>query len=382
MQASEDQSCTGFVKKALLFGAVLVGLPLLALGLAALLRKQDTLESSASARHPETPPAAPEESGPQPAPEESGPQPAAEESGAQPAAESERLDTPAGAEAAHAAEAAPPAVEESAAEVEAAPPADEELEVSEEPQPPEDLRQSVVDTMRLLYSEKTVDEEPLELTLRDRRQSVRLSCEVPVTCEAEGIHPATMIDISLTGFRLRSNQAYKVGQVWRTSPERARPIEALVVWSVRGDDGCSRAGLKYAESLENLTSSWVVDVLVGLGLGAEMLRQRRAWIRIQTDLQVMVKTPKDKELEGRMLDVGMGGARVETSKKLPLKGQSRLVLPGGSTRGSLSIPATVLESRKDAERNAYVNRLRFMALNKGLSTRLENALMELLQGGA
>jgi len=412
-------------KKLLLLGVVVIGVPLLALGIGALLggksaekkrKKEEEKQEEEAARKPEegqqaappaparpepvvAPPATdgapptsslpepPASSSPEPAEPPASSTPDTEEAPQPTAPEEPAPETPQAAE--------PPKQEPKVAPPEpvAAPkvakgPVEElpvTLPVAPKLKPtgtaPAEVqegvtRESVLQTLTMLMSENTeVRPDSEEVSLEDRRQAVRLRVEFPVQVRATSVSEATAIDLSLTGVRLKVSSPLLIGENCHISlpGQPDQEVAATVQWCISGDSGASRAGLRFTDTPEKLTHSWVVDHLIVAGLQESQLSQKRRWIRVHTEAAVVVRDEKEQEFEATMLDLGVGGARIRTKARLKGKEGVRLVIPTGKKRTAIALSASVVGSRGDE------HHLQFLPPGKGLQKRLETYILELLK---
>lgn len=414
-------------KKLLLLGVVVIGVPLLALGIGALLggqgakkkkrkeeEKKEEAERKAEEAQQAAPAAPPAPARPEPvvAPPPPPPPPPANvpdtveapldepadppvSSSPEPPASSSPEPSEPPASSAETAAAEPPEVEPTAAPPEPVPAPKaakgpvEELPVTLPVAPrlkptgtaPAEVqegvaRESVLQTLQLLMSANTeVRPESEELSLEDRRQAVRLKVEFPVQVRATSVSEATAIDLSLTGMRLKTQGPLLIGEECHLSlpGQPDQEITGLVQWCISGESGTSRAGLRFTDPPEKLAHSWAIDHLIVAGLQESQLSQKRRWIRVLTEAAVVIRDEKEKEFEATMLDLGVGGARIRTKAKLKGKEGVRLVIPTGKKRTAIALSATVVGSRGDE------HHLQFLPPGKGLQKRLETYILELLK---
>ncbi len=237
-------------------------------------------------------------------------------------------------------------------------------------------RESVLQTLTLLMSSNTeVRPDTEEPSLEDRRQAVRLKVEFPVQLRGSSSGPATAIDLSLTGLRLKTEGPLLIGETCQLSlpghPDQE--LSAVVQWCISGDSGASRAGLRFNDKPEKITHSWVIDHLITAGLQESHLAQKRRWIRVLTEAAVVIRDEKEREFEATMLDIGAGGARIRTKASLKGKEGVRLVIPTGKKKTAIALSATVVGSRADE------HHLQFLPPGKGLQKRLETYILDLLK---
>ncbi len=149
--------------------------------------------------------------------------------------------------------------------------------------------------------------------LEERRTVARLDCEVQVVLLLKGDRAlgARVHDISLFGMGLDLAEELP----------RGTPVRLLLAHDDSMEEvGCRVAGctphggvwncrLVYHQDPESLSRSWVCTLLRELGYDLDHLHQRRAFIRVKTDLPVSIEGPEGVVV-GRVVDLGVGGALV------------------------------------------------------------------------
>ncbi|MFA5506787.1 MAG: PilZ domain-containing protein, partial [Vulcanimicrobiota bacterium] len=162
---------------------------------------------------------------------------------------------------------------------------------------------------------------PAELrrVVSERRRLVRLSCEYEVNCyQGNQIFHATIRDISLGGMKIEATRQLEQGSHLEVSnPARKegqedQRVTAQVRWFRVNNDGKAEAGLQFVDPPEVLGRSWVVSLLNRVGMQSQVFNQRK-YTRAVADFPVDIVTQDDNVYEGRCVDLGLGGALVDTA---------------------------------------------------------------------
>jgi hypothetical protein len=169
-----------------------------------------------------------------------------------------------------------------------------------------------------------------DASLEEKRRSVRLVCRYPVLCISEKeMVPARVRDIGFMGLRLEVPQRFQVGQpltVRYDSADRAASwdtdMDTRVVWCRRRRfTNVLEVGVEYQKKLEG---TWVQQILRALGVEGDQVFQRRRKIRAGADLRAEVGSVEGGLVEGRVVNLSLGGALVECPKEVPAGVKVRL----------------------------------------------------------
>ena len=155
--------------------------------------------------------------------------------------------------------------------------------------------------------------------VHDRRGPVRLACLVEVETTAAGVtHLSKVTDISPQGLRLEGPGKLVKGQAVEIRNPRAKgkAANAQVAWT-RGH----AAGLLLTDTGTALAGSWIKEQLLESGFDAEKRNQRRSFIRFPApSLQTfLIDGNGDLLAEGRMVNIGHGGALVALAKQVQVE---------------------------------------------------------------
>jgi len=157
------------------------------------------------------------------------------------------------------------------------------------------------------------------INLDERRRQPRLSCELEATCRAEDRDlPALVLDLSSGGLRLRLPKTLEIGRTVRVSctPQGVhhgrQRLLCRVSWVRPLVTGGAEAGLQIADTTANQEVSWHQPALRQLsGRGCQPRRHRR----FATSEAVGVQS--ERHAYGVLVDLGMGGARLQLDEPLP-----------------------------------------------------------------
>ena len=214
----------------------------------------------------------------------------------------------------------------------------EDLEPIDEPEEPElkaptkEYRSQILEALRKVQSkdeaqaradvlsvlESAVPEE-LRQVVSERRRLVRLTCEYDVNCyQGNQIFHATIRDISLGGMKIEVSKQLQQGsqlEISNPHPTEGKPdkrVTAQVRWFRVNNSGQAEAGLQFVDPPEVLGRSWVVSLLNKVGMQSQVFNQRK-YTRAVADFGVDIVDANDDVYEGRCVDLGLGGALVDSA---------------------------------------------------------------------
>ncbi|MEW6282419.1 MAG: PilZ domain-containing protein [Candidatus Eremiobacterota bacterium] len=162
----------------------------------------------------------------------------------------------------------------------------------------------------------------------ERRRSVRLNCDYQVNCNSTtASFPGRVLDVGLTGLRLTALTKLPRGMTLSVVPvEGGGPVPCLVRWS-RKEGDVWVAGVSFELRPSELVRSWVAVLLAGVGFNEEAVYQRRTAVRAPADLPAQLRSPTDDIVQGRVIDLGVGGALIQVTGTAPGKeGAHRVTL--------------------------------------------------------
>jgi c-di-GMP-binding flagellar brake protein YcgR len=220
----------------------------------------------------------------------------------------------------------------------------------------------------------------------ERRRLVRLKCRYPVTCELErSAFRAVVVDMGVQGLRLEIPERLKRGQVVHVTYTGAQghfavdSVRCQVNWTRRNLHGHLEAGLSYEDLESNLERSWVKVILRELGFDAVSIFQRRKARRVVAMLNVLLRRPGRGGLNARVLNLGVGGALLQTLD--PFERGQVLTMDLGPVKGLsvLSVSAEVLTCRYEPRSQSWFCGVRFQGLADRQLDLLSRYLVHLLK---
>jgi hypothetical protein len=146
-------------------------------------------------------------------------------------------------------------------------------------------------------------------------------------------------------------------------PGSADSLSAVVQWSQAG-----AAGLLFSGTGAHNFRALVTPLLRSGGWGPEHFSQRREYRRLSQDLSVDVQDTKEKRWQGKLLNIGLGGAALSFKPARKLGEQLGVLVPTGKKSGVLHLPAVVVAIRDD------IHHLKFLPMKATFRKRLETYL--------
>ncbi|MGE0488047.1 MAG: PilZ domain-containing protein [Vulcanimicrobiota bacterium] len=175
----------------------------------------------------------------------------------------------------------------------------------------------------------------------ERRTTARARCELAVSCRSQkGGFPANLRDLSISGVGLGADAFISRGTKLKIACPRAfgsgTDAMGVVRWCRRVEDAWYHLGV----DLQGMSPKcWVPAALRELGLDPDAPRQRRKLMRVPAALGVELKLADSQAAEGKLLNLSVGGAFIETRARLSRHAQ--VVMLMGPWDG---IPAITLTS--------------------------------------
>jgi PilZ domain len=123
-------------------------------------------------------------------------------------------------------------------------------------------------------------------------------------------------DVGLGGLRVRvPKRQFQEGERVVVGPPDEDPLEYEVCWLVSAGAGFEM-GLRYPHSMASFWNSWAADMLAGTRWSIGEVVERRRQVRLGCTLKGQLQA-EGEPYEAVVLDLGGGGALVETSESLP-----------------------------------------------------------------
>lgn len=222
----------------------------------------------------------------------------------------------------------------------------------------------------------------------ERRRLIRLRCDYAVKCVVEDTQfPARILDMGINGMRLRLQERLKPGTnvfiyyAGQADPGRDEYVLCLVRWARRRRNSEEiEAGLQYVDTEGNMRRSWIQFLLKELGFNERAIYTRRKQIRAESTLSgELVTETEGSVIEGRILNLGVGGALFESSASFSAQTAIRIRCESWSGLKPLDLPALVLHVKRPDPAGPYLSSVRFLDLNARQLRVLGQYVLQLLK---
>ncbi len=233
------------------------------------------------------------------------------------------------------------------------------------------MLQDIISGFVSLFQENAPDE--------DRRKVIRLRCRYSVyMIYKKQVLTCTAVDMGLQGIRLDMREKVKpgtrvallyrgaVGQkpvlkladVTRDLEDSIQNgVRCAVLWCQQNRYSKKiQAGLRYADSPERMSKSWVKKILREIGFDEETIFQRRKIIRVAASLPYEARSGETR-LKGVVINLGAGGALIQSEQVLP--DILELAIGPYKNNDTLCIRGRVVTRRHEPHSNIWLNGIRF-----------------------
>ncbi|CAN0456509.1 unnamed protein product, partial [Phaeothamnion confervicola] len=199
--------------------------------------------------------------------------------------------------------------------------------------------------------------------LENRRTEPRTSVRLPLICKIDNRdYPGESIDVSFSGMRLRLPVAVTPEQRMHISAAPAaglsgRPnLLCRTSWVRPLGDAGFEIGTSYADSEENLATSWVQSAIQILGLRERINRRyRRYTTRVEAELQDAHGRPLSWAI---CVNLSNGGALIHPEKPIPADSLVHIKLK--TPEGDVILQSRVVERKSPEKGHKDLQRLRFL----------------------
>jgi hypothetical protein len=224
----------------------------------------------------------------------------------------------------------------------------------------------------------------------EKRRLTRVRCDLPVYCEdGPRRFSASVVDLGQRGLRLRLPAPVAPGTVlaiYYAGSEARLALDRVVAevrWC-RRPPGSDRvlAGLEWAQPESRLERSWARILLHEMGYESASIFERRRWLRADSSLPAVLRLAGGGKAEGRVANLGLGGALVETEETLPRRAPLEIELGPTWQLPALRLPGVVLHSRPLRRGAAWLHGVQFSQLTPGTTRLLGRYLFRLLAEAA
>ena len=222
----------------------------------------------------------------------------------------------------------------------------------------------------------------------ERRLLVRLPQKLPVEYTRGGVvSKAVVADIGMGGMLMAIPEILAVGTSVDVSCPRHSAllsVKCTVRWTRSQRSGCQWVGLKFNESSEKLSASWVRAILAESGLTPASLRQRRKTFRVVTSLPAEVKSRKGELLTGATVeDLGPGGATFRSTTRVPASSTVFMFIGPLEGLPQIAVKGRILGLRADTRQRTEVHHhVGFVDLGAGEGRLIRLYLRRILQKGS
>lgn len=233
-----------------------------------------------------------------------------------------------------------------------------------------------------------MDAREISQSLAEKRRSLRIKSYAQAQLQLEGqAYRGVVIELSLEGMRIKSMEAplaeNQVVDVTYTpvspQPDQAAwgAVRAQVAWTQRSGREWI-AGMRYADSADNLKSSWVRYLLQEVGFDENRTFQRRKFIRVDASIPARVFDDSQTTVcEGRLVNLGIGGALLESSQALEKGVLGTLEMSLWRILPTLQLPVAVLQCRGE-ESGLHLLSLKFGSMDAGQVKLLGNYIINMI----
>jgi hypothetical protein len=227
---------------------------------------------------------------------------------------------------------------------------------------------------------------PEDWAYTERRELIRLEC----LFEIEGRNAqgrkfqGQIVDMGLKGMKLRTFEPLKRGDLISiTYPVpilevSLDTVRCKVLWTQpRSRDFVLFVGLVYAEDEKTMARSWIKYLLKQLGFSKERIYQKRKYARAECFVPAKMVYGAGKVVEGRLFNLGVGGALVEAAA--PLEDGEKIELHVGPYEElpAIYLPGRLVSRRSEARR--FLHGVEFSDLNASQARSLGRYLFFLLR---
>ncbi|CAM9945177.1 unnamed protein product, partial [Phaeothamnion confervicola] len=207
----------------------------------------------------------------------------------------------------------------------------------------------------------------------ERREVIRLQCRVTVQFVGDDAssHDVVVTNISLKGLRAETPRKFKKGDRVLVGMPNSRqgPVSCQVMWTrTISSSGSLSVGLKFDDTQENMARSWLKDTLRQLGFEPGKIRERRNFIRFPSPSQVrsaLANRAGDFLGDGRLINIGFGGALAAVSVEVPVGTQVRVQLDPTLDTPPLDAAGVVRSNIRDTKRQLYITGIEFDMQGEG-----------------
>lgn len=230
------------------------------------------------------------------------------------------------------------------------------------------------------------------LSTQTGRASPRILCHYRVNLRNDGREfDATITDIGITGMRivgvpsLSRGERFEISYPFSDEFKEEHSFEVEVMWCrSRSADNVHLAGVRFVKQGEELRGSWVHLLLHEVGLLGDAVFQRRRLRRSEAQFRAVVSKPKTgrKLLDGRINNLSVGGALVESRTPLEVDTQVLALLGANPAYPAVSLSVRVIDCRLDPSDGTHLISLQFVDFTKEEFKALQELIVAMTEGRA
>ncbi len=186
-------------------------------------------------------------------------------------------------------------------------------------------------------------------SVEERRATARARCHLPVACHVGAMSlPGQLRDLSVAGLGIGLDVQVPRGKSVKVLPPRAfaehSPVLGTVKWCRKAQRDWYHVGL----DLHGKTrQTWIPVALKELGLDPSAPRQRRKLMRVPANLPVDLKLASGKTGRGRLLNLSVGGALIESGERLTRHAEMQLSIGPWNGMAAMRLVGTVVSSNSE-----------------------------------
>ena len=156
-------------------------------------------------------------------------------------------------------------------------------------------------------------------------------------------------------------------------------VTAQVRWFRVNNDGKVEAGLQFVDPPEVLGRSWVVSLLNKVGMQSQVFNQRK-YTRAVADFSVGIVDSNGDEYEGRCVDLGLGGALVDSAPGFEVGEEVAFRCLSFGIHGRLEVESKIVKI-KEMNEDFGTYALEFFNLDAATTKLLGRYVVDLLKLG-
>lgn len=238
----------------------------------------------------------------------------------------------------------------------------------------------------VIQSIESMDAQEISQSLTEKRRGVRVKSYAQVRAHlGEQNHKAIVTELGVDGLRFKSMEAplaqgqeVELRYASEVEGAEAGPVRVQVAW-VQKSGRDLVAGARYVDSRENMRRSWVRFLLMEIGFDDTRTYQRRKFIRVDASIPSRIFQESEVLIsEARLVNIGIGGCLLESADSLEKDREVTVEMSLWRILPTLRLPASVIESRQDAETGLCLTSLKFGSMDSAQIKLLGNYVINMI----